>query len=107
MTLQLSDADRGRTLEITAGAFLEIALPENPTTGYRWRCDVSGQGIVEQTDSQFQQGGSPAPGAAGTRILRLRAQGPGEARIRLMYWQEWSGEASKKDDFEIIARVTG
>ena len=39
--LILTEADAGRPVEVAPGAGVQLRLPENPTTGYRWILTVT------------------------------------------------------------------
>ena len=38
--LSLVEKDSGRTIDIRSGETVQITLPENATTGYRWAIDA-------------------------------------------------------------------
>src|SRR5664279_4227950 len=45
--LSLVEKDSGRTIDIRSGETVEITLPENATTGYRWAIDHCDEEIIE------------------------------------------------------------
>lgn len=74
-------ADESSRQSVGTDELFSIALPETPTTGYRW-------GITELTgplvivDDRFSPPQSMRPGAGGERRWLLRANGVGTAAFR-------------------------
>lgn len=61
-------------LTVNEGDEIAVALPENPTTGYRWHSHPSDLDLV---DDQFFLRGDPGVGEGGTRRLVYRAHDAG------------------------------
>jgi inhibitor of cysteine peptidase len=77
-------ADEGSRPTVRTGEVFELALPETPTTGYRWAItEVTGPLLV--IDDAFSPPESVIPGAGGTHRWRLRPEhaGPGALRAEL------------------------
>jgi len=54
------------------GDLVEVRLPENPSTGYRWE---PASGVSEVVDAYYAQSSGPAvAGAGGTRVFRVRIE---------------------------------
>jgi inhibitor of cysteine peptidase len=84
----LSAQDDNTTVQAGVGDAIEVALSENPSTGYRWEvADADGQ-ILTVEDNRFSvtQG---AIGGAGSRRVTFRARRAGTARISLMLRRHW------------------
>lgn len=94
----LTDADRGRTIEVRYGETLTLRLPENPSTGYHWMVEKSAG--LEQIASRFSASSS-AVGSGGVRVIDWRVGAPGSFRLRLKNWREWEGDHSVIDRFEV------
>lgn len=75
------------------GDRVEIRLPENPTTGYRWEL-VSG--VIEVLDSVLEPtpGSAGALGAGGTRVLVVRVGDGDELVLELR--RPWEAEALER-----------
>lgn len=70
------------------GDLVEIALRENPSTGYRWEISKFDGRIVSPEESSF----SVAPGAigaAGRRRMTFRTRDSGAGRIELVLRRSW------------------
>ena len=86
------------------GQELEVNLPENPTTGFRWQMIVPGDPIVERLDDSFDSSG-PAVGSGGTRHWRFRALQAGLADIEMIYRRAWQQDQSPAETFRLTVRV--
>lgn len=67
---------------MAVGEEVTIRLAENPATGFRWSGPDHDPNVLQYQGSEYETGGT-RPGAAGTRLVRLRAIAPGESWIRL------------------------
>jgi inhibitor of cysteine peptidase len=103
-TLTINKADKGKTLEASVDTTVELRLPENPTTGYRWKADDLDGSVLVQKEARFEVG-SPAIGEGGTRIFRYQAVAPGSASLRLKLFREWEGDSSILERFEVVVLV--
>jgi predicted secreted protein len=80
-----------------AGAAFELALPEQPGTGYRWKI-TSGQ----TPTADFRDPSGPERGGGGTiRHLRFQTQGHGESTISLQLCRSWEREKAPSKTFTI------
>lgn len=80
MTHRVADPRHGAIVEARAGEPLEIALPENPTTGYLWHVEGAPEELGQPTAAEFERGGE-AVGAGGTRVFRFLPRGPANADV--------------------------
>jgi inhibitor of cysteine peptidase len=86
------------------GDHVVIRLPENPTTGYRWRVDDVDDRVLTLESSTFEPPEPPIPGAGGWRAIHLRAVGPGTARLHLALGRPGQTAA---DDYSATVDVVG
>src|SRR5439155_24206118 len=49
----LTELDDGRTIEATVGDTIELRLPENATTGYRWAFDGLDEHVVRADEGEL------------------------------------------------------
>jgi inhibitor of cysteine peptidase len=85
--VSLSLRDDGRRVRATVGDFLEIRLPESPTTGYRWQVRTAPPLSLESDNYSSSPGGGT--GGGGERVFRFRVTGPGSARIEAANRRAW------------------
>ena len=93
-----------QTVTLQVGATLELALAENPTTGYRWTISDAGAPVVHLQSDNFVSGGTK-PGTGGTHTFRFEISKPGEATIQLRSQRKSAG-ANMGDDFTLHIRAT-
>ena len=72
------------------GHQLELVLPENPTTGYRWYSSkrVASMALVQD---RVDTADGP-PGKGGSRHWVFKAVHPGNAEIRAVYRRAWESD---------------
>jgi inhibitor of cysteine peptidase len=100
----LTRAEDGRTVTARPGDEIVVRLAENATTGYRWEVDRA-EGPILPVADEYHLDPDVQFGSGGTRELRLRATGPGTARLELKHWQPWEGEASVVDRFRTQVEI--
>ena len=88
--LKIAPTD-GDVVHVTPGDVVEVHLPENPTTGYRWAVEAKPD-LVEQVDASEPPSSLGAPGAGTTRVLAFRVCAAGEEPLRLRLARAWERE---------------
>lgn len=78
----------GRTIRLAEGSRLRLVLPENPSTGYRWRIAADAAPVLRLEEDASMPGGT-APGSPGTHRWVFRAARPGQAVLRLDHARPW------------------
>ncbi len=96
--IEVNDRANGTTVVLAVGQCLDIRLPENPTTGYRWSVESLG-GMLLESD-EFLPAGSGA-GAGGARHLRVRAQKPDRTQIALSLRRSWEAPGASIGRFTL------
>jgi inhibitor of cysteine peptidase len=96
--IQISAAESGKSFAVRVGDELVVSLPENPTTGYRWQLDSPGSLFVVENDD-FALPQHAGIGAAGTRLLTLRATAAGRASLHLVLRRDWENDNLSIQDF--------
>jgi len=99
--MQLTQSDRGRTVEVAAGQTVTVRLPENPSTGHRWTVESAG-GLQQIADRSEAAG---AMGGAGMREIEFRAGPPGSHELRMRNRRSWEGDAGSGDRFDVTIVV--
>jgi inhibitor of cysteine peptidase len=102
--LNLSEKDNGRSVDLKVGAELEVTLPENATTGYRWAVDHADD-IVSLVSSQPVRPSSAALGAGGGASFTFRAERPGTGALALKNGRSWEGDSSVVGRFRVEVNV--
>jgi inhibitor of cysteine peptidase len=96
----LTELDDGRTIEATVGDTIELRLPENATTGYRWAFDGLDGHVVRAGEGELI--GKPAKvGSGGDVRWRLTALTAATTEVKLKLWRRWEGDRSIQKRFAI------
>lgn len=107
--LRANESDNGRTVKLAAGESLEIALAENPTTGYRWQRAKQAAGDVGSpcpfAKDDFEPDRAGMPGAGGTHRWQFHAVEPGVCEIELEYRRSWEKDKLPERTFRIHVEV--
>jgi inhibitor of cysteine peptidase len=83
----------GGVIAVQPGDLVEVALPQNAGTGYRWQLDPLPPGLVLIADAT-EPPSEATPGATGVRVFTLRADRSGSLVARLRREWEPAGEAA-------------
>jgi inhibitor of cysteine peptidase len=101
----IDESFNGGEVSLGPNEAFEVSLPENPTTGFRWRLRSDGAPVCTLEGDTFDAP-EPVPGRGGTRRLRFRTVAAGKARIALDYARRWgTGEPARTFSVGIV--VTG
>ena len=103
--ITLTEADKGKTIDVPQGTEVLIRLKENPTTGYRWAIDQNDDTVLPLQSSNFSSTPGAAVGAGGTRIFTFTAKQPGTAHLQLKLWREWLGDSSITERYDVTIQV--
>jgi inhibitor of cysteine peptidase len=104
----LTNSDFGRTATVAVGESFTIALEENPTTGFSWRCSWEPTARLELTSDTYTPAPTPVPivGSGGTRCFTFKALTAGDVTLTLQYGRWWEG-GEKENPQTITIHVTG
>ncbi len=80
--------ESGTAVSVAAGDRIVIRLAENPTTGYQWTIS-SVPDPLELLSSEFVAPERLQPGAAGERLVVLRARSAGHSEVALKLARAW------------------
>jgi inhibitor of cysteine peptidase len=100
----IGENDNGRTVDIRLGGSLQVILPENATTGYRWAIDRCDEEIIEAlaTEPRYK---ANAIGSGGEVVFIFQAKKIGNGEIVLKHWRHWEGDSSITTRFCIRFQV--
>jgi inhibitor of cysteine peptidase len=101
----LTEHDNGAEITVQRAEEIIIALPENPTTGYRWAVETSGNALAF-TSADFAPA-TTAIGAGGKRTMRFIAQRPGTSTIHAQLRRAWDDPKAAINAYTVTIAVTG
>ena len=88
----------GTTVALVRTQQLELRLPGNATTGYRWSYALTGDlmlypsGVTPVFITDTPPQGQTVVGAGGTSVFTFRADGVGTTHVKLEYRRPWEGD---------------
>lgn len=89
----LTEADNERTVDLRVGESVQLTLPENATTGYRWAIDRLDRDVVEEAGSEPHPSRG-AIGSGGNVTFDFTAKKAGSGEVALKYWRHFEGDGS-------------
>lgn len=93
----LGSDDDGHAVNLTVGQELAIALPDNPSTGYRWQLGDLDQNVL-RLDGDPQSRANPAggfvPGGPDQTVWTFAAEAPGTTTLTLVSARPWEPGAT-------------
>src|SRR5450755_218745 len=102
--MRVGEEANGRTLDLIVGATLDLVLPENRSTGFRWELSSPGHPVATVEHDSYEAAAGP-PGRPGRHTWVFRAVEPGEERYQLAYRRSWEGEKPPAQSFSLVLRV--
>ena len=79
-------------------------LCSNPSTGFEWEYEMSGDNALKEEDYDFEEPKSDVPGAAGIEVWTFEAIENGVTEVRMEYNQPWEG--GDKEEWTYTMTVT-
>ena len=101
----LTEADAGKTVDLTVGKTVDIQLAENATAGYRWAVKSIDRSVCEIVADERIAPEKAVPGAPGEHHWRLQASRKGETLLELVYSRPWESQAAPTRVFKLKLRV--
>ena len=92
-------SNTGKSAKLPIGESFEVSLPENPTTGFRWKITAGGEPASTMTDEDFHPG--TRVGSPGVHNWRFKAIQDGESEIRMVLQRSWESPAEPAQTFTL------
>ena len=105
VSVQLSEKDLGRRVEIGVGDILEVVLKGNPTTGYIWDVVSPDKGILKQVGETEFEPDRKARGSGGKIMMRFEAAEAGKTLLKLIYRRPFEKDRPPIKTFEVKVTV--
>jgi len=103
--LQVDQSFDGREVNAKKLDKLELSLPENPTTGYRWDLKSSGEPVCKMTETHYDAP-TDAVGKGGTRRWEFTIVATGATTIQLDYRRSFEPSNAAAKTFSLTVRAT-
>ena len=101
--IKLNNGDNGGKVELRVEESIEVQLPENPTTGYRWQLNLPVGPVLEVEDNLFARPYSGTVGAGGLHNWRFSALQEGIILLKIENRRSW--EPQPVGTFEVTIEV--
>jgi inhibitor of cysteine peptidase len=105
-TYRLGKSDGGKVVSVRQGDEIVVALPENPTTGYRWAIDLSGS-ILKLAGPPAFLGTGETVGSGGVRTFTVIAEEVGDSVLTFQLRRPWETDPPSATDIPFHIRVLG
>jgi predicted secreted protein len=102
--LEFTASKTGESAEMPKGKSFQIALPENPATGFRWKITANGEPVSTMTGEDFHP--STRAGGQGIHCWRFRTVQAGESEIGMVLQRTWEAPAEPAQSFTLLVVVT-
>ena len=103
----LTQADQGKSIQVSSGEHIIVRLGENPTTGYGWAIDQINPEVVSPIGSDYAPASGSGIGGGGERTFAFTAVKAGSSQILLKLWRKWEGDKSVRQRFGVTIQVQG
>jgi predicted secreted protein len=85
----LTEADKGKTVEVAKGGTVAVSLKGNPTTGYDWLAQGNVPPILAKQGESSFKAESGLIGAGGVVTITYKAVETGEGELKLAYMRSF------------------
>jgi len=103
--ISLHEQSDGQVLEASMGDVFEIVLPENPTTGFRWRIESSGEPVCRLVRDSFVPPEQAVPGRGGVHHWEFQVERAGKGTILLVLVRSWQPPGPESRTFRTDVHV--
>ena len=101
----ITDAENGKTVDITQGTQFAVQLSENPTTGFQWNATLS-PGLVLVSDTfETRPHAEGMVGVGGTRTWIISAKDTGSQKFSAVYRRSWEPVSGSETSFTATINV--
>jgi inhibitor of cysteine peptidase len=100
-TMQLTEEDNGRTVELKVGETIEVALQGNPTTGYQWQVASIDTTVLSAVGEPEYTPDSDAIGSGGVFVFQFKALAAATTPLQLEYLRVWETDVPPTELFTL------
>jgi predicted secreted protein len=99
-----TEADNGKTGNVTQNTQFAVVLAENPSTGFAWNATLS-PGLELQSDTYKSDASTDRPGAGGTHTWVMVAKVTGDQKFSAIYKRSWEPVTGNETAYSVNIRV--
>lgn len=88
------------------GDKIRVKLCSNPTTGFRWEYEITGDIVLQEEDYDFEEPeGDGVTGAGGKEVWTFEAIEKGTTKVRMEYSRPWEGGEQAEWTYTVTVSV--
>ncbi len=91
--------------QIEIGDKITVKLCSNPTTGFQWNYEMSGDNALKEEDHDFEEPDGDVVGASGIEIWTFEGTAKGTTEVLMEYSQPWEGGTKKEWTYRMTITV--
>ena len=91
--------------QIEIGDKVTVRLCSNPTTGFQWSYEMSGDTVLKEEDHDFEEPDSDVVGASGTDVWTFEGTAKGTTEVLMEYSKPWEGGTKKEWTYRMTVTV--
>lgn len=91
--------------KIEIGDKITVRLCSNPTTGFQWSYEMSGDTVLKEEDHDFEEADSDVVGASGIDVLTFEGTAKGTTEVLMEYSRPWEGGTKKEWTYKMTITV--
>ena len=91
--------------QIEIGDKINVKLCSNPTTGFEWSYEMSGDNAIKEEDHDFEEPDGDVVGASGIEVWTFEGTAKGTTVVLMEYSQPWEGGIKKEWSYRIAITV--
>lgn len=104
-TLQATEADSGKTIELATRDSLKVTLPVQGGTGYGWQLVKSGDTLFEY-ETKMAQPEEERPGGPQTQVFSINPKQSGEIPLEFRYVRAWEKDVAAAKTVTLKLKIT-
>ena len=91
--------------QIEIGDKVTVRLCSNPTTGFQWSYEMSGDTVLKERYHDFEEPDSDVVGASGTDVWTFEGTAKGTTEVLMEYSKPWEGGTKKEWTYRMTVTV--
>jgi inhibitor of cysteine peptidase len=104
--ITLDETASGTSVDLNVGQMVELRLPENRSTGYRWRIESDGGPACHIVDAGMPALPDGGPGVGGMHLWRIEGAQAGQCNVALAYARPWETGVAPVRSFTLHVAVS-
>ena len=91
--------------QIEIGDKVTVRLCSNPTTGFQWSYEMSGDTVLKEEGHDFEEPDSSVVGASGTDVWTFEGTAKGTTEVLMEYSRPWEDGTKKEWTYKLTVTI--